>query len=296
MSDVWLNGSFVDETEAGVSVRDTGLLHGIGVFTTMRAKAGEIVRIDRHLQRIRESCETLFIPLLPKDGVIADAAAELLQRNQLADARMRLTVTRGVTQPDPLHGVRVDPTTLLTATQYEPYPAELFEKGMTVAVIDEYKLNPYDVQAGHKTVNYMSRLNSLNHAVKQGAGEALWFNVHNYLQSGCVANVFLVKGGTLLTPPTNTDLHDEVVRAITPYAKSNVLPGITRGAVIERAKGAGIEVVTRGLTITDLLEADEVFLTNSIMGVMPVCRVERRAVGSEKPGEMTRRLATDLEA
>ncbi len=296
MSDVWLDGTFVDENEAGVSIRDTGLLHGIGVFTTMRARDGVVVRIDQHLARIRESCETLLIPLLPKDEVILDAATSLLQRNGLGDARLRLTVTRGVTQNDPVHGLRIDPTTLLTAAPFEPYPAELIQKGMTVAVIDEYKLNPYDVQAGHKTLCYMSRLNSLNNAVKQGAGEALWFNVHNFLQSGSISNVFLVKTGRILTPPTNVELRDETVRAATAYPQSNVLPGITRAAVIDEARDDGIEVITKGLSIADLLDADEVFVTNSIMGVMPVSRIERRPVGNEKPGEITRRIAALIDA
>jgi len=291
MSDVWLNGEFIDEAAASLPIRDTGLLHGIGVFTTMRASGGAVQRIGQHLRRLRDSCEALFIPLLPKDSAIEAAATELLQRNNCPDARLRITVTRGTTHNDPVHGLRVEPTTLLTAGPIEPYPQELYEKGMTVVALDEQKLNPYDIQAGHKTLDYFSRLTALREANRRGANEALWFNVHNYLQSGSISNVFLVKNGELHTPPTAVELRDKDVAAATPYPKSNVLPGITRAAVLEAAEAKDIAVRRRGLSINDLLDADEVFLTNSVMGVMPVCRIERRVIGNEKPGPLTRVFA-----
>jgi branched-chain amino acid aminotransferase len=293
---VWINGTFIDETEATVSVRDTGLLHAAGVFTTMRADRGRVFRIDQHLQRLRASCEALFIPMLPKDEVLRDAIADLLARNDLTDARLRLTVTRGHAEQDPLHGVRLTPTIFCTAAALEPYPAELYAKGMTVILLDEQKLNPYDVQAGHKTLNYFSRLAALRSANERGAGEALWFNVHNYLQSGSISNVFIVKDGVLVTPPTAVELRDAVVAEITPYPKSNVLPGITRGAVMELAREAKLGVKLAGLTVNDLLEADEVFITNSIMLVMPVCRIERKAIGNDKPGPITRQLMEAMES
>jgi branched-chain amino acid aminotransferase len=219
---------------------------------------------------------------------------ELLKRNELSEARLRLTVTRGAASRDPLHGVRLEPTVFLTVAPLEPYPEEFYQRGMTVMALDEQKLNPYDLQAGHKTLNYFSRLAALRTANTRGAGEAVWFNVHNYMESASVSNVFLVKAGKLLTPPTAADLHDPAVAEATPYGKSCVLPGITREAVLELARGNKIEVEIRGLTISDLLEADEAFLTNSIMRVMPVCRVERKALGEDKPGPVTRKLAGAL--
>lgn len=287
MSFAWLNGSFVDEDAASISIRDTGLLHAAGVFTTMRAYGGRVFMIERHLARIRESCEALFVPLQHKDAAIADAAAELLSRNELQDARLRLTVTRGRATQDPLHGMRLEPTVLLTAAPLEPYPQEYYQKGMTVIVLDEQKLNPYDLQAGHKTLNYFSRLAALREANRRQAGEALWFNVHNYLQCGSITNVTIVKAGRLHTPPTNEELRDESVRQRTAYPKSNVLPGVTRSVVFDLAAEAGVEIERRGLTINDLLDADEVFVTNSNMGIMPVCRVERKPIGADKPGPIT---------
>ena len=281
----WLNEEFVDESDAAVSIRDTGLLHAAGVFTTMRSYVGRVFRIDRHLRRLRESCEALFIPLQYRDEQLIAAAAELLRRNQLVDARLRLTVTRGAAQQDPLHGTRLAPTVFITAAPAEPYPAEFYRRGLTVILFDQQKLNPYDLQAGHKTLNYLSRLAALREANRRGAGEALWFNVHNDLQSGSISNVFIVKAGALITPPTKWEARDSA---------SVVLPGVTRAAVLELAKAAGIETRLVRINVNQLLDADEIFLTNSIMQVMPVCRIERKAIGDDKPGPVTTQLANAL--
>jgi branched-chain amino acid aminotransferase len=290
MSSAWLNGNFIPEDEAHISLRDTGLLHAAGLFTTFRAHAGKIFRLKDHLARLRRSCEVLYIPLLYKDDLLTAAAAELLHRNNLTDARMRLTVTRGSSQQDPLHGLRLSPTTFMTATSFEPYPDEYYEKGMTVIALDDQKLNPYDIQAGHKTLNYFSRLSALRDATQRGAGEALWFNVHNYLQSGSISNIFIVKDGVLITPPTREDLLDPAIAEKVPYPRSATLPGITRQVVLELAATEHIPLERSAITIDRLLSADEAFLTNSVMGIMPLCRVERSPIGDDKPGPLTRRL------
>lgn len=291
MALAWINGSLADEDQACISLRDTGLLHAAGVFTTMRAVGGKPFRLDLHLARLRKSCDALFIPLPFRDEELQRAAGELLARNSLVEARMRLTVTRGRSTDDPLHGLRLEPTVFITATAFEPYPEEYYRRGMTVIALDEQKANPYDIQAGHKTLNYFSRLAALHSASRRGAGEALWFNVHNYLQSGSISNVFVVSGGRLTTPPTPEEMHEQAVAAAVPYPRSAVLPGVTRHLVIEMARREGIEVVLGAVTIHDLLNADEVFLTNSVMGIMPVCRVERRAIGQDRPGPLTLRLS-----
>ena len=288
---VWLNGKLIEDSEASVTLRDTGLLHGAGVFTTMRSYGGKVFRLDHHLARLRRSCEALFIPLQHKDDELTTAAAEILRGNNLLAARLRLTVTRGIAENDPLHGMKLNPTAFLTATDLQPYPVEYYERGMTAILLDDQKLNPYDIQAGHKTLNYLSRLSALRAANQRGAGEALWFNVHNYLQSGSISNVFIVRGQTLITPPTPIDLQDKTLAETIPYPRSNTLPGVVRGAVIEIATEADIDFRIEAIDVNGLLQADEVFLTNSIMGVMPICRLERKAVGADKPGPITLKLA-----
>ncbi|HEV7299458.1 MAG TPA: aminotransferase class IV [Tepidisphaeraceae bacterium] len=291
MSIVWINDAYVSDATAHVPIRDTGLLHAAGVFTTMKAVGGAVVRLPQHLARLRQSCEALAIPLPYDDAALIAIAGELLAQNGLTDARMRLTVTRGSAATA---GDGLSPTVFFTAAEQAPYLQVLYERGMTVVLIDDQKLNPYDVQAGHKTLNYLSRLAALRSANVRSAGEALWFDVHNYLQSGSISNVFIVKDRVLITPPTPADMRDEAIDAATPYPRSCVLPGITRQAVIDTARAQGITVKTAAIDVNALLAADEVFLTNSMMDVMPVCRIERSAIGDDRPGPTTKQLATAL--
>ena len=295
MPTVWFNGQLLDESQAAVSIRDTGLLHAAGVFTTMRAYTGRVFRLEQHLQRLRKSSEALFVPLQYKDDALKQAAADVLSANHLADARVRITITRGLSQQDPLHGLRLNPTVFITAATFEAYPAEYYQRGMTAVLLDEQKLNPYDIQSGHKTLNYFSRLFALKSANERGAGEALWFNVHNYLQSGSISNVFIVKNEKLITPVIADDLKDPAIAAKVPYPRSAVLPGITRATVLELAHREKISVQPGAIDVNQLLDADEIFITNSVMGIMPICRIERRIIADDRPGPLTRRL-TDLYA
>jgi len=282
---VWLNGDWIDEADAQISIRDTGLLHAAGVFTTMRSANNEVFALQRHLDRLRNSCAALFIPLQFSDDDLRRAVRETIDKNQLPDARLRLTVTRGLARQDPLHGLHLTPTIFLTATAFEAYPAQYYERGMTVVLLDEQKLNPFDIQSGHKTLNYFSRLTGLREANRRGAGEALWFDVHNHLQSGSISNVFVVKNNDIFTPPTSAEAK----------RRTCVLPGITRAVILELAAEAGITARTESIDVNQLLEADEIFLTNSIMRVMPVCRLERKAIGNDRPGSITQSISAALE-
>ncbi len=295
MPSIWINNRLIDEADASVPVGDAGLLYAAGVFTTLRAFGGRVYRLTDHLARLRASCDALFIPLQYKDNQLAVAIDELLDRNELTDARLRLTVTRGTSTQDPLHGQHLQPNVFLTAAPFTPYPAEFYQRGITVALVDEQKLNPYDLQAGHKTLNYFSRLAALRGANKIGAAEALWFNVHNYLQSGSITNVFVVKNNQLRIPPTPEELRDKALAETIPYPKSNVLPGITRKAILTLAGQSNIETKLTALTVNDLLDADEVFVTNSVMLIMPVTRIERKEIAGGQPGPITRQLARALE-
>jgi branched-subunit amino acid aminotransferase/4-amino-4-deoxychorismate lyase len=286
----WLNAQFVDEDAPNISLRDTGLLHAAGVFTTMRAKGGSVFRLAQHLQRLRASCDALFVPLQFTDADLAAAVDQVLSQNNPPDARLRLTVTRGQAVQDPLHGTHLRPNCFLTATELQPYPAHYYAQGQTVMLNDEQKLNPHDIQAGHKTLDYFSRHSALREAVRRGAGEALWFNIHNYLQSASVANVFIACEGTLITPPAPEDLRDPAIAQACPYPRSNVLPGITRAAVLELARANNIPTRIQAIDVNQLLKASEVFLTNSIMQIMPVGRIEQHKVGEEAPGPITQAL------
>lgn len=300
MSFAWLNGEFADEQQAQVGLSDAGLLHAAGVFTTMRASAASVVRLEQHLRRVRSSCAVLHIPLRYNDEQLSGAAGQLLMKNALSEARLRLTVTRGQVVRDPLHGDNFRGNCFLTAEALAAYPPHFYERGLRVVLSSEQKLNPYDIQAGHKTLNYFSRLTALREAARQEAGESLWFNVHNFLQSGSISNVFIVEedegAPVLVTPPTNEDLQEEVVRRSCPYARSNTLPGIMRAALIEWAQREAIAVQRLPIDVNRLLAAREVLLTNSIMGVMPVTSIEQHVVGDGQPGRLTRRAMVAVSA
>jgi branched-chain amino acid aminotransferase len=277
VSDVaYLNGELVESKGAAIAISDAGLLHGAGLFETMRAYGGVIFRLTDHLARLQASAEALAMFNLDENArqTIADDLSELLRRNRLTEARVRLTITCGdARRPVQADGPSV-PTVFASAVAIEPYPAELYEKGMTV-LISVHKQSRLDPTCGYKTLSYLPRLISLREAQVRGCGEALWFTHENLLAEGAVSNVFVVADDVVKTPPIDTP----------------ILPGVTRKVIMALARANQISVRETPLTISDLLDAKEVFLTNSIMEVMPVCRVERRVIGDEKPGPITRRLA-----
>jgi branched-chain amino acid aminotransferase len=275
---VLLNGRFLPAEQAALSVWDGGWLHGAGLFETMQARHGRVFRLDAHLDRLMASAGKLLFAIERPDLPLTSDFAELLERNGLTEARVRLTASAGpvlggeVSSPDE-RGDRPRPTVCATAVPLTRYPEEVLARGMAVSV-SPFKVSPDDPLAGHKCISYFPRLLALRDAHAKKCGEALWFTTTNLLSEGSISNVFIVSGDKLLTPPVETP----------------TLPGITRAAVLELATAGGIETHEKPLTINDLLDADEAFLANSIMEVMPVCRVERREIGKGKPGPMTRRL------
>jgi branched-chain amino acid aminotransferase len=206
---------------------------------------------------------------------ITDAIYKLLQANELTDARLRLTLTGG---PMAESEEQRRPTLLITAAKLTPYPAEYYQKGVMV-VLCPFKQNTSDPTYGHKTTSYFSRMIALKLAHQKGAAEALWFTVDNRLAEGCISNVFAVKGSILYTPPI-----------ITP-----VLAGVTRKTICQIALRGSIEFVEKDLYIDDVLGADEIFLTNVIMQVMPVTSVERHTVGEGKVGVMTKEVQKEFD-
>jgi D-amino acid aminotransferase len=272
---VLLHGEIVEAAEARVSVFDAGLAHGAGLFETVRVYHGNPFRLDEHLRRMRQSGQRLGIALPWDDAELTRGVERVLQANELRDARLRITATPGDARTAESSPEDASPpaTLLIAAQAFDSYPAEHYRRGMTVCV-SSFKQSRNDPLAGHKTLSYFPRLLALREAHARQCGEALWFTADNRLAEGSISNVFLVSNEKLLTPPLDTP----------------VLPGVARKVVLEGAAAERIAAEERALTIDDLLAADEVFLTNVILEVMPVCRVERHAVGDEKVGEITRRL------
>ncbi|MCK4342275.1 MAG: aminotransferase class IV family protein [Phycisphaerae bacterium] len=269
---VCLNGVLMPADEARVSVFDSGFMQGIGLFETMRAYNGKVLRLDRHLDRLANSAVVLGWTVTPDTEELADNVSQVLSATRALDARVRLTVTTGS-----LHATASDVpglTVVVTASPGEKYPDEYYAKGVTV-LVSNFRQSGADPTVGHKTTSYFARLASLRAAHAQAAFEALWLTPDGHLAEAAISNVFVVHDQQLLTPPLDTP----------------VLPGITRATVIELAVALDIPVRETPLTLEDVRAADEVFLTNSMMEVMPVVRVEREPISDEKPGDVTRELA-----
>jgi len=215
------------------------------------------------------------MPIVLDADDVRSRVMELLEANELRDARIRVTATVGsIPRPGAETSQTGSPTRLITANAVQAYPSDLYQHGMRVCICP-YKQNPSDPLAGHKTLAYLPRLMALRDAAEKKCHEALWFTSDHRLAEGSVCNVFLVRDGVIRTPP-----------AATP-----ILPGTVRRAVIEIAAAGGMELSECGIDIDALLSADEVFLTGSVLEVMPATAIEKHQVGSGVPGAITRRVA-----
>jgi branched-chain amino acid aminotransferase len=270
MEKVFLNDELVDIDKACIAVSDGGFLYGAGLFETMRSYNGVVFALDDHLDRLFSSCQILSINNTYDKKFITEAIYKTLEANKLSDARLRLTVSSGsMSQAEE----QPESTLLITATRLKSYPAEYYKNGVSV-VLCPFKQNSGEPTCGHKTTSYLARIIALNLAHQKRAAEALWFTVDNRLAEGCISNVFLVKNSLVYTPPVNTP----------------VLPGIARKTVCQIASQNSIELVEKYLYIDDLSGADEIFLTNVIMQIMPVNSIEKHTVGGGKVGPITKRL------
>jgi len=270
MEKVFLNDRLFDIDKACIPVTDSGFLYGAGVFETMRSYNGVVFALADHLDRLFFSAASLSINNPYDRKYLAEAVYKVLNANNLTDARVRLTLSAG---PMAESDQQRKATLLITATRLQPYPAEYYKKGVMV-VLCPFRQNPGEPTCGHKTTSYYGRMLALKWAHERNAAEALWFTVDNRLAEGCVSNVFLVKNSVLHTPPIRTP----------------VLAGVARKTVCQIAIDSRIELREKDLYIADCLEADEVFLTNVIMQVLPVNAIEKHTVGSGKVGPMTKKL------
>jgi branched-chain amino acid aminotransferase len=294
---VWINGRYLDRANAKVSAFDAGFQHAVGLFETMLATEGRVFRLERHLNRLARSAADLGLSDSIKTKPLAEIVEDVVRRSELAEgddrARIRLTLTAGdlnmlrMGPPAMSNGgggspggtPPLDPTLMVVVTPATDYPEEMFTRGVGV-MVPSARATRHDPGAGHKTINYWWRLQALRQAAAVGMGECLVLTDTNHLCGGAVSNVFLVKDGVLSTPIARGEESEGA-------SNSPVLPGVTRGAIMELAEEAGLRVERRVLDINHVLGADEVFLTNSGWGVLPVVRVEGHVVGAGSPGQMT---------
>ena len=285
--DVCLNGRMVRYDRARIAHDDAGFQHGVGLFETMAAVNGSVFRLGAHVQRLIHSAIELGLPGRLDAKRLEQAVIRTVTHNGLQQARVRLTVTAGRISLLPSEAAEAPRmTSLVVATAPTRYVPDYFTRGIRV-LLAQSAANPFDPTAGHKTLAYWPRLTTLRHAASVGAGEAIWMNISNHLASGAVSNLFLVKEGVLLTPLARGELVKGSLAA-------PVLPGITRAAVIDLAADLDLPVQRRMLDVNDLLEADELFLTNSSWHILPVTRVEKKPISNGNAGPITNHLRSAL--
>ncbi len=263
MTVLWVNGAFLPSDEPAVRADAAGLLFGRGVYDTFRARGGRVFRLEAHVARITAGAKVLRIAMPALEA--AAVVRELYERCGLADARVRMTLAAG-----PAGG---RPTLLIQARAAADYAAESYESGMT-ALISPVRRNETSPLAGVKSLNCLDNIMSREWAQAQGADTALLLNTRGALAEASTANVFVVRDRGLVTPPV----------------RDGALPGVTRSAVLELAREAGIAAEERPLGPEELFAAEEAFLTGAVMGVMPLVRVDGRAIGDGKPGPVTHRV------
>lgn len=278
---VYFNGKVVPEDRACVSVLDRGFNYGDGLFETLKASRGRPVLLAEHTARLRAGARALGFALKSLDPLFADIRAgvieKLLARNGLlkTDAHVRITVTRGVGGSGHTPPKNANPTTVIVARGIDPDAIEVLRKRGVRAVT---LTGPLPTMAGIKSLNFLPNIMGKTQALKQGAFEGIFIGEDSMVREGTSTNVFMVAGDEVVTPPAGT------------LGSSDALPGVTRGAVMELAVVEGFRVIERPFTAGELAGGDEAFLTNSILEVLPLVKIDSRKVGSGATGPVTRLL------
>lgn len=274
---VFLNGSLIPRAEAKISVSDHGFLYGFGLFESMRAYHGRIFQLDRHLARLLEAADTIGLKGLDKDS-LAKACLDTLSANSLQEARVRLTVTGGDADAFPWEDHDGQPTIVITARSYHPFPPEKYQQGFRIGVASVRRFRQ-SVVSSMKSINYLSSVIARTETAARGLDEALLLNEDGYLAEGGGSNIFFVRSLKLVTPSLN----------------SGILPGVTRSVIGELADALGISLTEGTVGLSIIRQCEEAFMTNSVMEVMPVTSVSDESghvatIGSGKPGEVTLKL------
>ncbi|HRD25857.1 MAG: branched-chain-amino-acid transaminase [Methanoculleus sp.] len=270
---IYLDGRFVPEEEARVSVFDHGLLYGDGVFEGIRAYNGKIFRLDEHLARLYDSAKAIDLAIPLTKAEMTEVIKETLRRNSLRDAYIRPIVTRGKGDLglDPLKCAK--PTVIVIAVTWGAMYGDLYEKGLRAICVSVRRTPPESMPPNVKSLNYLNNILAKIEANHRGVDEAIFFDTRGHVSEGSGDNIFVVKDGVIITPPT-----------------LNNLRGITRMVVLEIAASMGITLLERDLGYFDLYTADEVFVTGTAAEVAPIREIDGRVIGNGKPGPITRQL------
>jgi len=268
-----VNGEVLPAAEARVSVLDTGFTFGDSVYETLRTYGGRPFHMDRHLARLRSSAGRLGIPL-PGDGDLARDVDAVLARAGNPESYIRIMLSRGVGDVS-YHFDRVSgPTRVVIVKPYEALAERAYTEGAAVIVASVRRNSPRALDPAIKSGNLINNILAVREAQAAGALEPIMLNEDGEVAEGASANVFIVKGGAVLTPPL----------------RAGILPGVTRELLLEIGRGLGIPMREETLRVDDLLAADEAFITSTLKEAVPVRTVDGKTVGTGRPGPVTLRL------
>ena len=271
---VFIDGKFVDEKKAVVSVFDHGLLYGDGVFEGIRAYNGRVFKLKEHVERLFFSAKAILLKIPMSQKAVADTVRETCRRNGIRDGYIRLVVTRGAGTLwlDPNRCK--NPQVIIIADKIQLYPKAFYEKGLDIVTVPTTRNHPNAVNPAIKSLNYLNNILAKIEAINAGCIEAIMLNAEGFVAECTGDNIFMMKGGRLLTPP---------------FA-AGALQGITRGVVLDIAREMGVEVAEPNLTRYDLFNADECFITGTAAEVVPVVKIDGRPVANGRPGKMTKKF------
>jgi branched-chain amino acid aminotransferase len=270
---IFLDGKFVTEDEAKISVFDHGLLYGDGVFEGIRVYGNRIFRLEQHLDRLYASARAIMLQVPMTKPALTEACCETCRQNNITDGYIRLVVTRGVGYLGLNPFKCKSPTVFIIAATIELYPEEVYRKGVNLITAGTRRNSPAAVSPAIKSLNYLNNILAKIEAVNAGTVEALMLNAEGYVAECTGDNVFVVRDGKLETPPVS----------------AGALSGITRAVIMELAP-----VTEKNLTRHDLMTADECFLTGTAAEIVPVASLDGRPIGSGKPGAVTLKLTEEF--
>ena len=270
---IFLNGRIVPDTDAYISSADRGFLYGDGIYETLRSYSGKPFKLSGHLERMRHSAKQLRISFGYTNEDIGKWINELIEMNCSQDAYIRITLSRGSGGGRLQMDDNIEPTTLIQVKPFSPYDSKLYDEGMSL-VVSDYKRSTTCPISRYKSTNLLQSILRKEEANKKSAHETIVLNADGFVAECVVSNIFMVSAGSVVTPSLDT----------------NILPGITRRIVLDICKNSGILSSEEHFKIDVLIKADEVFITNSLMEIMPVSRIDDTKIGKTVPGRITQQM------
>jgi branched-chain amino acid aminotransferase len=273
MNLIYLNGRFVPEEQATVSVFDHGFLYGDGVFEGIRAYDGRVFRLEDHAQRLFESAQAIMLSIPLSQKEMCEAILETLRKNNLRNAYIRPIVSRGYGDLGLDPNKCPKPTVIIIAIDWGAMYGDLYEVGLTAISVAVRRNSPDSLPPNIKSLNYLNNILAKIEANVKGGNEAIILDSRGLVSEGSGDNIFVIKEGQIFTPHTISNLK-----------------GITRAAVMELAEIKGNPIQEKEMGLFDLYTADEVFVTGTAAEVAPVTKVDGRVIGTGKPGPITKEL------